>query len=496
MDQLLLGIDFGTGGCKVTIINHKGAFIADGFTEYATHYPHVGWSEQNPADWYPAFMQSFKAALQMGKVSASQVVGLSVDASAHNAVLLGANDQVLRPTIMWTDQRSTEESAYLLKHHGDDIFRIGYQMPSPTWTISQLLWVQKHDPSAFAQTKRIMFIKDYFRYLLTGEWTTDHIEAQGSLLFDNNTMTWSKELCAFGGIDMALLPPIIKPTDIAGKISKKAAEATGIPEGTPFVNGGSDTALENYCVGATREGCCVVKLATAGTVNVFKHIPQPNPKALTYSHVVDGLWYTCLATSSAAKSLRWYKETFCQVDADVNPDIYKLLDTEASLVAPGADGLIYHPYLTGERSPYWDAKLCASFTGIRAHHERGHFNRAIMEGVAFSLNDNLLIAKKIGHVEDIIAVGGGAKSPIWREILANVLNHPILKYAHDDSSFGSALLAGVGTKVFDSHEDAIQKSVHLIDRIEPNKNTAAVYQRSFDVYKRIQEVLQDVYHAN
>jgi xylulokinase len=343
-----------------------------------------------------------------------------------------------------------------------------------------------------------MFIKDYIRYLLTDEWKTDHIEAQGSLMFDNINWGWSPEICAMGGIPLHILPPLIKPTDVAGYITKKASDITGIKEGTPVVNGASDTALENYCVGAIKPGFCVVKMATAGTVNVFNKEAHPNPKALTYSHVVDGLWYTCLATSSAAHSLRWYRDVFCKEELKIEKkggiDVYKLLDQEAKLVTTGSEGLIFSPYLMGERSPYWDSKLRGSFIGITAHHERGHFNRAILEGVAYSIKDNFVLAEELADIKEVSFVGGGAKSPLWRSILANVLNKPILKNEKDDSSFGSAMLAGVGIGVFSSHEDAISKSVHLSEVVLPNAEEAEIYEKQFVYYKKVHDSLAEIYH--
>jgi xylulokinase len=500
MKQLLLGIDVGTGGCKTTLIDSDGKFIADGYTDYPTAHPLVGWAEQKAENWFPAFLKSLHIALLKGGASADQIIGLSVDASAHNAVLLDSHDNVLRDTIMWTDQRSTKEVSYLLENFANEIFKIGYQRPSPTWTLPQLMWIKANEPEVFKKIDRIMFIKDYIRYLLTGNWNTDYIEAQGSLLFDNIKWNWSKDLCSMGDISIDLLPPIIKPTDIAGYITKEASALTGIKEGVPVVNGASDTALENYCVGAIKEGHCVVKIATAGTISVFRSKAYPNPKALTYSHVVNGLWYTCLATSSAAFSLRWYRDVFCQMEyaqeKSGGKDVYRMLDEEASVIPAGSEGLIFHPYLMGERSPYWDSKLCGSFTGITAHHTRGHFNRAILEGVAYSIKDNFNLAEKMTDISEVSFVGGGAKSPLWRTILASMLNKPVLKFEKDDSSFGAALLSGVGIGIFKDHEEAIKKSVHLSERVMPDDESHKVYEKDFVFYKNIHDVLAEIYHQS
>lgn len=495
MKDLLLGIDLGTGGCKTTIIDSDGAFVADGYTEYVTYHPFSGWSEQKAADWFPAFLNSLHIALEKSGVSAGQIVALSLDASAHNAVLLDRNDHVLLNTIMWTDQRSTQEVAFLLENYREEIFRRTFHKPSPTWTLPQLMWLKRNHPTEFAKTDRLMFIKDYIRYLLTGEWKTDHIEAQGSLLFDNLSWEWSSEICAMGGIPLTILPPLVKPTDIAGHITEQASKLTGIKVGTPVINGASDTALENYCVGAIQPGYCVVKMATAGNVCMFYNEPHPNPNGFTYSHVVDGLWYSTFGTNSAAQSLRWYRDVFCQSEINAGKNVYQLLDEEAEAVPPGSDGVMFHPYLMGERSPYWDPKLRASFVGVTAAHSRGHFNRAILEGVAYSIKDNFTRMEGTKDVKEIRFLGGGAKSALWRSILANVLNKPVLKFAKDDSSLGSALLAGVSVGIFANHEEAIQKSVRLSSQVSPVPEIAEAYEKHFANYRKVHDVLAEIYHT-
>ncbi len=495
--ELLLGIDIGTSGCKVTLIDTDCNFVGDGYTEYKTYHPNIGWSEQDPADWFPAFMKSFYTALEKGKVHPQQVVALSLDASAHNIVLLDEDDQVLRKTIMWTDTRSTEETEYMMEHYKDEIFEIGYQMPSPTWTMLQLMWINNHEPEVLKKAKRAMFVKDYVRYQLTGTWTTDHIEAQGSLLFDNKNWCWSDELCRISNVPISILPPLVKPTDIAGYITAEASSITGIKEGVPVINGSTDTALEAYCVGAIKENSCVTKLATSGTIYLFRPEPYPNPQALTYSHVVEGLWYTCLATSSAAESLRWYRDTFCKEEwkqeCQGGRNTYQLLDEEAEKVAPGSEGLFFHPYLMGERSPYWDTTLRSSFVGATAHHGRGHFNRAVLEGVAYSIRDNFELIKNEVDIQEVRIVGGGGKSPLWRSIMANVLDRPILKFENDDSSYGSALLAGVGAGVFAGHEEAVGKGLHLKEKVEPDPEIAKEYEKYFEIYRQIHDVLEPIY---
>lgn len=497
MPELLLGIDIGTGGCKTTLIDGSGNFVSDGFAEYPTHHPQPAWSEQTPADWFPAFLQALRSAVERGGVSPAEVVGVSVSASTHNAVLLDEKNEVLRDAIMWTDQRSHRESEYLKQNFGEEIFRIGYQTPAPTWTQSQLLWLKRHEPEVFGRIRRIFFIKDYIRWQLTGEWCTDYIEAQGSLLFDNLRWEWSEDLCTMIGLSKALLPPLVKPSDIVGRITREAAVQTGLREGVPVVNGASDTALEHYCVGGIHEGDCIVKIATASTVNIFRHTPTPYASALTYSQVPEGIWSTCFATNSAAASLRWYRDTFCPKEmleeAMGGGNVYQRLDQEAIQIEPGSAGLFFHPYLMGERSPHWDPNLRGSFVGISASHTRGHFNRAILEGVAYSIKENFNIAGELQQSEEVRLVGGGAKSRLWTDITCNMLNRPILRFEKDDSSFGAAMLAGVGVGIFSSHEDAIARCTRESCRVYPRAEVVETYEKGFLKYKQIHDDLKGVY---
>ena len=498
MKELLLGVDIGTGGCKATLIDTNGVFVGDGYTEYPSYHKHMGWFEQKAADWFPAFANSLRIAAEKGGVSASQVIGVAVDASAHNTVLLDKDDQVLRDTIMWPDQRSTKEVAFLKENYLDMIQKTTFQIPSPTWSLPQMMWIRDNEPEVYRKVSKIMFINDYVRYQLTGEWATEHIQAQGSMLFDNHAWTWSEDICKLCDMPKSALPPIKKPTDIAGHVTKEAAEFTGLKQGTPVITGASDTSLECYSVGGLKPGDCVLKMATAGSIFIFREEGVPFKDTFMYSHVVDGMWYSCRGTSSAAQSLRWYRDTFCQEEIKKEKaggmDTYQLLDKEAEVVPPGSEGLFFHPYLSGERAPYWDAKLRGSFVGFSSLHTRGHFNRALMEGVTFSLRQCFSIMEEFGRIDEIRFVGGGAKSPLWRGMLANIFNRTVLKFKRDDSSLGGAMLTGVGIGVFSSHEDAVKKAAAVDSRTEPDPAIVEQYDRIFPLYEEIHDDLVGTYH--
>lgn len=497
-NSLLMGIDFGTGGCKITVTDTLGNVKSEASEEYHTYHPKPFYSEQHPDDWLMSFVTCLKQLKDQGKISLESITAVCLDASTHNAVLLDKDMQVIRPTIMWTDQRSSKEVEYLEKGWGDEIFRIGFQKVAPTWTLPQLLWIKNNEPDNYKRIHKIMFVKDYIRYLLTGSWETDYIDAQGTLFFDMTKLEWSEELCGLIGLPLNTLPPICKPTDITGKISTWASKTTGLKAGTPVVCGTSDSAVEDYGAGAIKPGQCIIKLATAGNVNVMAAKPVPHPRTLTYSHVVPGMWYTVAATNTAAASMRWFRDTFCGEEIirsrETGINVYQLMEEEVSGIPAGSEGLFFHPYLLGERSPYWDPNLRASFTGASMSHGKRHFARAVMEGVAFSLKDCFRLIDETGlDVTEFILIGGGAKSEIWSQIICDVFGTKVSKPLITDASYGSALLAGVGIGVFNDELDAVRTCVKFKKSHTPDIVNHKKYNELFRYYLEIHDKLEGLY---
>ena len=497
-NDILLGIDFGTGGCKITAVDaSNGSVAGEASVEYTTEFAHAGWSEQNPTDWYEAMCKAIALVAEKG-VDLSKVKAVSFDGSTHNAVLLDAQMKPVRKTIMWTDQRSVEECKFLRENYADKIFSTAYQMPTPTWTLPQMMWLKKYEPEVLQKTEHILFVKDYVRYLITDVAITDYIEAQGTLFFDMNTMSWSRELVELSGLKYEALPDLCEPTDIVGKITAAAAVETGLPEGTPVVCGTSDSAIEDYGAGAILPKDCIIKLATAGNVNVMTQKPNPFKTTLTYSHVIKGMWYTVSATNAAALCQRWFRDLFGteekQLAEKTGVKAFAIMDELAEQSPLGANGVMFHPYLQGERSPYWDADLRASFTGISIASNKGDFIRALMEGVAFSLKDCYGTIEEMGlPVERIFLIGGGARSKIWSEIIANVFNVPVAVPIPGDASYASALLAGVGIGLFDNSADAVNKCLKMDRTVKPNPEAAQEYARLFKKYKAIHDALAPIY---
>ena len=495
--DILLGIDFGTGGCKVTAIDCTGNLLGDAAVEYPTEFAHPGWSEQEPADWYRAMCEALKRLSEKG-VDLAKVLAVSFDGSTHNAVLLDKAMKPVRKTIMWTDQRSVEECRFLAEHYGDAIFRTAFQKPAPTWTLPQMRWLMTHEPEVLAKTAKILFVKDYVRYLVTGVAATDYIEAQGTLFFDMQKTAWAEELVRLAGLRMEQLPGLIKPADVAGRVTAQAARDTGLPEGAVVVCGTSDSAVEDYGSGAVEPGDMIVKLATAGNVNVMTAEPHPHPATLTYSHVIPGMWYTVSATNAAALCQRWFRDTLCgeekmRAEAE-GRNAFALMNELAAQSPPGANGVFFHPYLQGERSPYWDAKLRASFTGLAISSTKGDFARALLEGVAYSLRDCYGTIEEMRlPVKRIFLIGGGARSALWSEIVCNVFDLPVQLPTPGDASFGAALLAGTGAGVFRDSREAVKQCLRLDRTLTPDPERAAFYARRFRTYRAVHDALAVVY---
>ena len=526
MKKILLGIDYGTGGCKVTAIDEEGGFVGEASTEFPTYHEHSGWSEQEPSDWWKALCESL-AKLRAKGVDLARVAALALDGSTHNAVLL-ARDSVssdspnslnplnslnslkplnpsalllpVRRTIMWTDQRATAECEFLRSERradgrvwADYLFERCYQMPAPTWTLPQLMWLKRHEPQTLAKTEHVLFVKDYVRYLLTGHVATDYIEAEGTLMFDMAASVWLDDLVELAGLKPGVMPAIIKPTDVVGGVSAAAAAATGLPEGARVVCGTSDSAVEDYGAGAVESGDLIIKLATAGNVNSMTDSARPHPKTLTYSHVVPGMWYSVSATNAAALCQRWWRDNF-YAGEDASANVWATINAEAEGSPVGAGGVMFHPYLQGERCPYWDADLRASFTGVSISSTRGDFARALMEGVAYSLRDCYRTLEEMRlPVKRIFLIGGGAKSRLWSEIVANVFNCTVMVPSPADASFGSCLLAGTGIGLFADAKAAVAKCLKIDREVKSDPAAAAEYARLFERYRRIHDALSPIY---
>ena len=487
--RYLLGIDFGGGASKATLLSEDGVICATSTTEYTTNYPKPGYAEQNPSDWVDATCKNISGVLEKSGVSSSDIVCVSLDAATHTAVIMDEDFNVIRPSIYWTDTRSVKEVAYLKENFGDVIEKQVLHKADTIWTLPELLWIKNNEPENWKKVRKILFAKDYVRHFLTGDYVTDFIEAEGSMMFDINTMQWSDELLEILDIDKSILPKLVKPTDIVGKITKEAAKITGLSEGTTVICGTTDTVMEVFASGAVNEGQMTLKLATAGRICVITDKPYPDISLINYSHFIDGLFYPGTATKSCAASYRWFRDTF--------GEDYKELDQMAEKVAIGADGLVFHPYLNGELTPYANPNLCADFVGIRASHTKGHFARAVLEGVAMSMLDckQALDDMDIPHADYAMIIGGGGKSPLWRQMVADCLGIRLVEMKYADSSFGSAMLAGIAVGIFKDASDSLKICNEVISETLPDNEKTKQYAEVFKKYKAIQKALEPIYNG-
>ncbi len=485
--KYLLGADFGGSSSKATLLGEDGKVYATASREYPTYYPHNGWAEQDADDSYDAMVGNIREILSKSGVNPADIVALALDAATHTAVLVGADDKPVRRAIYWTDTRSAEQAAKLKAEMGGEITRECYNGVSSLWTLPQLVWLKQNEPDALKKTRKLMAVKDYVRFRLTGDYVTDSIEAMGFLLLDARNNKWSERLCDIAGIDPAILPPIVDPMQRLSPLTAQALADTGLCASTVVIAGATDTVMEVYAAGAVSVGQATVKLATAGRICPITDHAVVDPRLVTYRHVVNGLWYPGTATKSCAASNRWYRDTFGGSFEDMS--------AAAAQVERGCEGLFFHPYLQGEITPYLDDKLRASFVGAAGFHTKAHFNRAVLEGVAYSMKDcfSTLIELDIAPTE-AVAIGGGAKSGLWRQILADMLNIPLKTVANVDSSLGIAMLAGVAVGAFDSHADAVGKCVHVTGETLPSAEGAEFYEKQFETYKAIQQVLAPIYH--
>jgi xylulokinase len=422
----------------------------------------------------------------------------------HGVVLLDDDAEVLRPCIIWADQRSEPECRWVTERVGAARLIDLVSNPAlPGFSLPKLLWIREHEPEIFARARTMFLPKDYLRYRLTGQSGMEISDAAGTCLLNVRDGTWSTELLGLLDLDQALLPPVIPADTIAGRITDEVAALTGLPAGTPLAGGGADNACGAVGNGVVRPGLALVSIGTSGVVLAHaesQHVDRsgPVPRVHTFNHAVPHAWYLMGVTQSAGLSLRWVRDNIglpeMAIERWAGVDAYETLAAEALLAPAGSDGLLFLPYLQGERTPHLDAYARGGWIGLSASHTRHHLVRSVLEGVAFSLKDCLSIILQQGiPIEQIRATGGGAKSPIWRQVIADILGVELVTTSNTEGpAFGAALLAGVAGGVYSSVEEACTATVHIAERTSPQKETAAVYADAYGVYQALYPALKPI----
>lgn len=477
---LLVGIDLGGTSCKVTVLTPEGRIVSESRAGYTTYSPAPGWAEQNADDWTAAAAAACREALAAAGRVPVAAVGFS--AATHNAVLLDSADRPVRRSILLTDLRAAPQAARLEAAAGALPLEVARNRLTTGWTLPQLRWVAEEEPAVWARMHRIVFAKDYVRGSLTGDRVTDWIDAEGSLLLDASTHEWEEALCELVPIERRSLPDVVAPTRVVGAVSPNGARAFGLPAGTPVVAGCSDTAAEALACGANAPGAGIVKIATAGNVNVVTETPQPSTRYFTYTHPLPGLAYHTFGTNAAATCRDWLGELLG------DPVAALTREAEAAALPPGAEGLLFHPYLRGERAPVYDPTLRASFVGLTSRHGAAHLHRAVLEGVALSLAECAEEARALGFGESVRLVGGGARSPLWAQIVCDALAVPLALPALSDASAGVALVAGLGLGVLDE-SDVRTVTGRAAGALRPDAAAGETYRRLLAVYRDVREAL-------
>jgi xylulokinase len=497
MPAKLLGIDVGTGGTRAVLIDDNGRVVASCTSDHAPFAsPCTGWAEQDPHDWWRATCEAVKQVLAKSGTPVEEVAAVGFSGQMHGAVLLDAAGGVLRPSLIWCDQRSAPEADELTAKLGADKI-IGWTCnPAlPNFTLTKLLWVRKHEPHLFERYQQLLLPKDYVRYRLSGQYGMDMADASGTLLLDVANRRWSSEMASAAEINLSSLPPLFESPDVCASVSKAGAQATGLKEGTPVVAGAGDQAAGAVGLGIVRAGAVHATIGTSGVVFAATDRPALDPKGRlhTFCHAIPGRWHVMGVTQAAGLSLRWFRDNFGTKSSD-GRDPYEHLSDEAGEVPPGCDGVLWAPYLMGERTPHLDPQARAALVGLAASHGRGHVVRAIMEGVAFSLRDTFSIFEEMNvPVTQIRLGGGGARSWLWRQIQADVYGHPVqLLQAEEGAAYGAALLAGVGAGMWSSVDQACEQAVRVEREIAPHKPNVPVMNKQYEAYRRLYPALRSL----
>lgn len=493
-DQLFLGIDISTTGAKALLIDTQGSVISSATSPLSLATPRPLWSEQDPLEWWQGCAKSIRQAMDHAGITSKQITAIGLTGQMHGLVLLDEAGSVLRPAILWNDQRTGRQCDEIRTRVGKEkLIRITGNDALTGFTAPKILWVQENEADIYTQIRHILLPKDYIRYRLTGEYAMDKAGGSGTILFDLAQRNWSQDILDALEIPTEWLPPTFEGIQVTGEVTAQAADDTGLKIGTPVIAGGGDQAAQAVGVGVVEPGIVAVTLGTSGVVFAATKSPliEPEGRLHAFCHAVPERWHFMGVMLSAAGSLQWCRDTISPRSS------FDDLVDEASNVSAGSDGLLFLPYLSGERTPHPDPLARAAWVGMTLRHKRGHLYRSVLEGVAFGIKDIFTLIREagLGSVQQVRISGGGAKSKIWRQIIADVLNTELVTVnTTEGAAFGAALLACVGSGIYDSVASACEHTIHLTNSTTPTSN-APIYQQIYPHYRSLYPALTTEFKA-
>ncbi len=493
--SITLGIDVGTSGTKTLAIDEKGTILAQATAEYPCDHLHPGWSEQHPELWWEATRQTIGQILASGRVQANDIAGIGLSGQMHGSVFLDGSGQVIRPALLWNDQRTAAECAEIEEKAGgrEALIRMVANPALTGFTAPKLLWVRRHEPKNWERVRQVLLPKDYVRFRLTGTYATEVSDASGTLLLDVANRRWSGALLSKLGIDSALLPTCHESPEVSGKVSELGAKATGLPIGVPVVGGGGDQPAGAVGNGIVRQGVISATMGTSGVV--FAHADSlgfdPLGRLQRGCHAVPGAWHVMGVVLSAGGSFQWFRNELGKAEVAAatqkGEDPYYLLTDEAALAGPGAEGLFFLPYLTGERTPHFDPDAKGAWVGLTVRHGRAHMIRSVLEGATYAMRDSLELIREMGvAIEQVRLSGGGARNALWKKIQADIYGCEVHTLnSTEGPAFGVALLAQVGTGGFNSVPEACDATIRSVDRTAVDPRAMAFYNRAYVIYRQL-----------
>ncbi len=496
MKPYLLGIDIGTSACKAAIFDRSGEVIASASEEYPVDYPHPGWAEQDPQDWWRAVCTAVRRMAADG-VDLSEIAGIGIDGQSWSAIPVDQAGNVLAKTPIWMDTRAQDIcDEYNERIGADQIFQTAGNSLQPSYTTAKILWYRRNLPEVYRRTYKILQSNSYIAFRLTGNMTQDISQGYGLHCFNMRTGTWDEKLCEALEIPRALLPDIFPSHAVIGTVNSQAAKESGLTAGTPVAAGGLDAACGTLGAGVVHPGETQEQGGQAGGMSICIDTYQADPRLILGYHVVPGRWLLQGGTTGGGGVMRWLEREFGAYEREAGLSRQKssleLFNEAAEAVSPGCDGMVFLPYMSGERSPIWDPDAKGVYYGMDFGKTKGHFIRAAMEGVAYSLHHNLEIAREAGAEAEVLrAMGGSANSLLWTQIKSDITGKPIVVPSSDTATtLGAAILAGVGVGMYGSFEEAVELTVKEKRRHEPNPEHREAYERNYQIYLELYEQLK------